>query len=60
MAFTIEELKDKLKQFDEVHLLEILNISSEDLVDRFEDVIISRRGYLLGELEELVEEEWRD
>lgn len=60
MAFTIEDLKDKLKQFDEVSLLEILNISSEDLVERFEDVIINRRGYLLGELEEFTEGEWRD
>ena len=34
-----EELKEKLKHWDEITLLEELKISSEDLVERFVDVI---------------------
>ncbi len=39
MALTFEDIKNKLKQMDEVSLLEILQIYSEDIVDRFEDKI---------------------
>ena len=39
MTKTFEEVKDRLKHIDEVSLLEILDIASEDLVDRFEDKI---------------------
>ena len=36
----IEEIKQQLaERFDEVDLLEILNISSEELLDRFSDYI---------------------
>ena len=37
--FTLEELKDKLKQLDEVTLMETLQITSDDLVNKFSDVI---------------------
>lgn len=36
---TLTDLFDKLKSIDEVSLLEVLEISSEDLVDRFADKI---------------------
>ena len=39
MSLTYADIKEKLKQIDEVSLLEVLNISSEDIVDRFEDRI---------------------
>jgi len=39
MALTIHDLKDRLKQINEVDLLELLDISSEDLVERFVDLI---------------------
>ena len=39
MSTTLTELKDKLKQVDEISLLEILQIDSELLVDRFADII---------------------
>lgn len=39
MALTLEELKARLKLLDEIDLLELLDISSEELVERFEDVI---------------------
>jgi hypothetical protein len=40
MPLTLEELKEKLaEQIDEITLLDILGITSYDLVQRFEDVI---------------------
>jgi hypothetical protein len=39
MTMTINELFDKLKELDELSILEILNVSSEELVDRFQDEI---------------------
>ena len=39
MNLTFEEIKERLKQFDEMTLCEILEISSDDLVERFDDII---------------------
>ena len=40
MPLTLEELKEKLaEQIDEITLLDMLGITSHDLVERFEDVI---------------------
>jgi hypothetical protein len=36
---TLTELQEKLKEVDEITLMELLNVSSEDLVERFVDVI---------------------
>lgn len=36
---TLVEIAEKLKQFDEITLLEILEINAEDLVERFMDKI---------------------
>jgi len=36
---TFEELKEKLKMIDEVLLVEMLDIRSDDIVERFYDVI---------------------
>jgi len=36
---TINDLMDRLKQTDEVTLMELLEITSEDLVNRFQDKI---------------------
>jgi hypothetical protein len=48
---TFKDLCDKLKQLPEIDLLEVLEIDSEDLVNRFEDFIESKRDYLEDELE---------
>jgi hypothetical protein len=48
---TFKDLCDKLKQLPEIDLLEVLEISSEDLVDRFEDFVEQKRDYLEDELE---------
>ena len=39
MSLILSEIIEKLKSFDEVTLMERLNVSSEDLVERFVDRI---------------------
>lgn len=51
---TLEELKERLiKQFDEIGILEALEINSEDLVNAFSDRIEDRYDWLVSELEEV-------
>jgi ribosome assembly protein YihI (activator of Der GTPase) len=52
MPLTLTELEEKLKQIDEITLLERLEISSEDIVDRFEDRIEERFEQFEIEFEE--------
>ena len=49
---TLEDIKDKLKQLDEVTLMETLEITSEDLVDRFADLIEKQQDTLELELDD--------
>jgi hypothetical protein len=51
MALTIHDLKDRLKQINEIDLLELLDISSEDLVERFIDLIEDNFDKLEKEVE---------
>ena len=39
---TLRELKERLMQLDEVTLLEVLKLSSEDIVEAFEDIVVDR------------------
>ncbi len=39
MALTLREILERLKSCDEVELCDMLGITSEDLVERFIDVI---------------------
>ena len=50
---TIRDLCDKLKRLDEVTLLEVLDISSEEIVERFVDLVEDRFEYLVQELEDV-------
>ena len=53
MALTIEELKSRLVgEYDEVTLLEILNVTAEDLVEAFEDRVIDRVDKLMEAFED--------
>lgn len=49
---TITELQEKLKQIDEVSLLEVLEIDAEDLVARFVDKIEAKYDELIEEFTE--------
>ena len=51
MALTIHDLKDRLKQINEIDLFELLEISSEDLVERFIDLIEDNFDKLEKEVE---------
>jgi len=52
MPLTNNEIKDRLKQLDEITLLEILEISSEEIVDKFSDRIEERWEYFIEDLED--------
>lgn len=53
MSLTLEEVKERLlKTFDPDDLLEALQITSEELLDRFEDKLINRLDVFESELEE--------
>ena len=51
MSLTSDEIIYKLSQLDEITLMEILDISSEDIVERFTDKIEERRSYFEEDLE---------
>ena len=57
MALTILDLFDKLKRLDEISLMEILGITAEELVDRFEDRIEAMFDQLVDEIDDTEEEE---
>lgn len=50
MSMTFKEIKEQLEMFDEVLVLEILEITSTDLVDRFEDRIEEKMEYIIDGL----------
>jgi hypothetical protein len=52
MSLTLEELKNELKQLDELTLLELLNISSEEIVNHFSRIIELNQEELREELGE--------
>jgi hypothetical protein len=39
MALTLEEIKERMKSWDEITIIEELSLRSEEIVERFEDVI---------------------
>ena len=58
MSLTLEEIKEKLLRFyDPDDLLEALQISSEEILDRFEDKLPKKLENFHEELEEEYEEE---
>ena len=50
--FTLEDIKDKLKQLDEVTLMEVLEITSEDLIERFADRIEQKEDTLENDFDD--------
>jgi len=46
---TTNSLANKLRNVDEISLLEVLRITSDDIVDRFSDYIEARADYLEDE-----------
>lgn len=59
MSLTMEEIKERLlRTYDPEDFLETLEITSEELLDRFEDKLINRLEYFAEEL--ALEEEDED
>lgn len=52
MSLTINELFDQLKELDEISILEILNISSEELIEKFKDEIEDKFDDLLEKFDD--------
>lgn len=52
MPLTILDIKEKLRLLDEITLLEMLNIHSEDLIERFSDIIEDRADQLEEEIKD--------
>lgn len=46
------ELIEKLKQMDEITVLELLEINSSDLIDAFVDKVDDKADYIRGQLED--------
>ena len=58
MSLTMEEIKELLlRNFDPEDFLEALEITSEELLDRFEDKLINKLEVLAEELEDEEENE---
>lgn len=49
--YPIDKLINYLKTVDEVQILELLDLSTEDIIHRFHDKIMERRSYLQKEVE---------
>ena len=54
---TLGDMMLQLKQLDEITLMELLNINSEDLVDRFQDLIENDPDKYARELQQWFPEE---
>ena len=52
MSLTIYDVQDRLKGIDELSLLEILNIDSEEIVEKFIDKIEDQFDKIVKELED--------
>jgi ribosomal protein S3AE len=50
MSITFSEILENLSKCEETFLLELLDIHSEELVERFEDVIELRQDYIRSQL----------
>ena len=46
------ELLETLRQFDEVYLLDLLDISADDIIDTFYDRIEERQAYIEAQIRE--------
>jgi hypothetical protein len=53
MEYTLEELKERLSMLDEITLMEILDIHSDELVEAFEDRIEEQQDKLKRMLEDV-------
>ena len=53
----LEKLNEALQRVDEVQILELLCLTTKDILERFEDIVLTRRVYLQKEMEFFPDEE---
>jgi len=53
MSLTLDELKERLSSLDEITLMELLDIHSDELVEAFEDKIEEEQDKLKRMLDDL-------
>jgi hypothetical protein len=51
ITLTLAELIEKLSVLDEVDIIELLDLTSSDILDRFEDVVEDNYDKLIKEIE---------
>lgn len=56
MSMTISELFERLKELDELSILEILNITSEELIEKFQDEVEDKFDELTAKFEDEADE----
>ena len=59
MPLTLVEVRERLKRIDEISLLEVLGLTSEDIVERCHDIIEDKYDQLVEDLEDEETEEDR-
>lgn len=55
--YPIDKLLEYLRTVDEVQILELLDLSTDDILERFRDRVVSRRKYLEKEVEVIYDDE---
>ncbi len=53
----LNKVLEALLRVDEVQIVELLDIKTKDILERFEDIVRARRAYLTKEMEFLPDEE---
>jgi hypothetical protein len=53
-------IKEALLRVDEVQLIELLDLKTDEILERFEDRVVARLRYLIKELEFLPEEKYEE
>ena len=51
MNLTLAELIEKLSVYNEIDILELLDLTSSDILDRFEDLVEENYDKLIKEIE---------
>lgn len=53
----LDILLERLRHYDEVTLLELLDVDADEILERFKDKVLQRRSYIMRELELLEDDE---
>ena len=60
MALTLNDVAKRLKRIDEITLLELLGVTSEEIVEKFKEVIEEKYEYLAKEVAEITDDSYSE